>query len=38
MKDPRKVYELNECEEGNYDDGTDVSCASQDWDWEPGDK
>ena len=35
----KKFYELNECnDDSDYDDGTDDSCASQDWDWEPGRK
>ena len=26
-----KFYELNECEDGNYGDGTEDGCENQDW-------
>ncbi len=32
----RECIELNDCEDGNYGDGGDDSCESQDWEseWE----
>ena len=29
-----KFYELNECDEGNYGDGTEDGCENQDWESE----
>ena len=36
MKQTRKFYEFGPCDDNSdYDDGTDDSCASEDYDSEP---